>query len=85
MRDTFQCDMDYAFRDLIRKLIDIYQDDLIVISKKRDQHIQHLRMIFQRCRECDISLNPKKLIFGVDKGKLLVILFLKMESRYTLE
>jgi hypothetical protein len=68
---TFQCAMDYDFRDLIRKLIEIYQDDLTAISKKREQHIQHLRMIFQRCREYGISLNPKKSIFGVDKGKLL--------------
>jgi hypothetical protein len=63
--------MDYAFRDLIGKLIEIYQDDLTSISKKREQHIQHLRTIFQRCREYGISLNPKKSIFGVDKGKLL--------------
>jgi hypothetical protein len=63
--------MDYAFRDLIRKLIEIYQDDLTSISKTREQHIQHLRNIFQRCREYDISLNPKKSIFGVNKGKLL--------------
>jgi hypothetical protein len=54
-----------------RKLIEIYQDDLTAISKKREQHIQHLRTIFQRCREYGISLNPKKSIFGVDKGKLL--------------
>jgi hypothetical protein len=63
--------MDYDFRDLIGKLIEIYQDDLTAISKKITQHIQHLRMIFQRCREYGISLNPKKSIFGVDKGKLL--------------
>jgi hypothetical protein len=63
--------MDYAFRDLIRNLIEIYQDDLTAISKTREQHIQHLRTIFQRCREYGISLNPKKSIFGVDKGKLL--------------
>jgi hypothetical protein len=68
---TFQRAMDYDFRDLIGKPIEIYQDDLTTISKKRDQHIQHLRMIFQRCREYVISLNPKKSIFGVDKGKLL--------------
>jgi hypothetical protein len=67
---TFQRAMDYAFRDLIGKLIEIYQDDLTTISKKREQHIQHLRTIFQRCREYGISLNPKKSIFGVDKGKL---------------
>jgi hypothetical protein len=68
---TFQRAMDYAFRDLIRKLIEIYQDDLTAIFKKREQHIKHLRTIFQRRREYGISLNPKKSIFGVDKGKLL--------------
>jgi hypothetical protein len=74
--------MDYAFRDLIEKLIEIYQDDLTTISKKREQCIQHLRTIFQRCREYRIHLNPKKSIFGVDKGKLpQVISFLKIESQ----
>jgi hypothetical protein len=28
-------------------------------------------MIFENSRKYDISLNPKKLIFGIDKGKLL--------------
>ena len=31
---TFQRAMDYAFNDLIGKIIEIYQDDLIVFSKK---------------------------------------------------
>jgi hypothetical protein len=63
--------MDYAFRDIIRNIIEIHQDDLTTISKMREQHIQYLIIIFQRCREYDISLNPKKSIFGFDKGKLL--------------
>jgi hypothetical protein len=41
-RSTFQCAMDYAFRDLVGKIIEIYQDDLTAISKNRTQHIQHL-------------------------------------------
>jgi hypothetical protein len=68
---TFQHAMDYDFMDLIGKLMEIYQDDLTAISKKREQHIQHLRAIFQRCRDYGISLNPMKSIFGVDKGNLL--------------
>jgi hypothetical protein len=68
---TFQHAIDYSFRDLIRKIIEIYKYYLATISKKRDQHIQHLRMIFQRCREYGISLNPKKSICGVEKGNLL--------------
>jgi hypothetical protein len=56
---------------LIGKIIEIYQDDLTVVSKERNAHIQHLRKVFERCRKYGISLNPKKSIFGIDKGKLL--------------
>ena len=31
----------------------------------------HLRQIFERCRKYGISLNPKKCVFAVTKGKLL--------------
>jgi hypothetical protein len=68
---TFKCTMDYSLRDLIGKLIEIYHDDLTTISKNREQYIQHLRTIFQRCREYGISLDPNKSMFGVNKGKLL--------------
>jgi hypothetical protein len=68
---TFQREMDFSFRDLIEKIIEIYQDDLTVVSKERNVHVSHLRTIFERCRKYGISLNPKKSIFGVDKGNLL--------------
>ena len=67
----FQRAMDYAFNDLIGKIIEIYQDDLIVFSKERSDHIAHLRKVFERCRMYGISLNPAKSLLGVDEGKLL--------------
>ena len=65
---TFQREMDFSIRDLIQKIIEIYQDDLIVVSKERKDHISHLRIVFERCRKYGISLNPKKFVFGIDKG-----------------
>jgi hypothetical protein len=53
---TFQRAMDYAFRGLIGKLIEIYQDDLTVFSKDGKTHIGHLKQVFERCREFGISL-----------------------------
>ena len=55
--------MDFAFKELTGKIIEIYQDDLTVFSKERSDHISH--------KSYGISLNPAKSIFGVDEGKLL--------------
>ena len=63
--------MDYAFKEIRGKFIEIYQDDLTVFSKDISDHISHLRQFFEGCREFGISLNPAKSIFGVSEGKLL--------------
>ena len=63
--------MEFAFRDLIQKIIEIYQDDLTFVSKERKDHLSHLRIVFERYRKYGISLNPKKSVFGIDEGKLL--------------
>ena len=55
---TFQGVMDYAFNELIGKIIEIYQDDLTVFSKERSDRITHLKKVFERCRMYGISLNP---------------------------
>ena len=68
---TFQSAMDFAFHELMGKIIEIYQDDLTIFSKKRLDHISHLRHVFERCWKYGISLNPAKSILGVDEGKLL--------------
>jgi hypothetical protein len=67
---TFQRAMDFTFKELMSKFIEIYQDDLIVFSKDRSDHVSHLRQVFERCREYGISLNPAKSVLGVDEGKL---------------
>jgi hypothetical protein len=69
--ETFQRAMDIAFRGLINKCVVVYLDDVTIYSKNKEDHIQHLTQIFERCRKYGISLNPKKTIFGVEEGKLL--------------
>ena len=68
---TFQRAMDYAFKELIGNIIEIYQDNLIVFSKERPSYIGHLKQVFERCRKYSFSLNPAKSVFGIDEGKLL--------------
>jgi hypothetical protein len=61
---TFQRAMDFAFFDYLYKFIVVYQDDITVFLKNRDDHIIHLHKIFDRCRSLGISLNPKKSFWG---------------------
>lgn len=68
---TFQRAMDIAFKDLVSKCIIIYMDDLIVFLKDMSTHLQDLRKVLKKCEQYGISLNPKKCMFGVTKGKLL--------------
>ena len=63
--------MDIAFRGLIGHSVVVYLDDVTVLSKKREDHVFHLKQFFYRCRKYSISLNPKKIIFAVLEGKML--------------
>jgi hypothetical protein len=67
---TFQQAMTYIFHDL-DAIILAYLDDLTAQSKKRTQHLDDLRIIFQRCHQYNIRLNPLKCVFCVTTGCLL--------------
>ena len=68
---TFQRAMNIAFRGLLNKSIVVYLDDITVYSKIWEEHIPHLKAIFERCRRYKISLNPKKRIFTMEEVTLL--------------
>ena len=62
--------MNFAFHD-IKAIVEPYLDDLPAHSRKRVQHPDHLRLIFERCRYYKIHLNPHKCVFCVESGRLL--------------
>jgi hypothetical protein len=67
---TFQRAMTYIFHDLAHIIL-TYLDDLTARSKKRTQHLDDLRIIFQQCHQYNIHLNPLKCVFCVTAGRLL--------------
>jgi hypothetical protein len=62
---------------LIKQSVMVYLDDVIVFSKNKKDHVSHLRVVLEQCRKFDISLNPNKSIFAVEKGKLLGFIVFK--------
>jgi len=61
-RDTFQIEMGIAFIREKDNLIVIYADEIIVFSKTDDEHLQHLKKTFKKCRRYGISLTQRNLI-----------------------
>ena len=59
------------FHDMLHKKIKMYVDDVIVKSKKENNHVQVLRKLFERLRKYKLRLNPTKCSFGVKSRKLL--------------
>ena len=68
---TLQRAMDIALCSLIGCSVVVYLDDVIIFSKKIEEHTFHLKHIFECCRKYGISLNPKKCVFAVIEEKLL--------------
>ncbi|KAG7310988.1 hypothetical protein JYU34_003841 [Plutella xylostella] len=59
---SFQRFMDEVLRDL--EFCYGYIDDIIIYSENQQQHIQHLRQLFQRLADYGILINTSKCVFG---------------------
>ena len=44
-------------------------DDIIILSKTFDQHLDHLNQVFKRLRAVNLKLKPSKCVFGKSELK----------------
>ena len=70
-RATYQRLVTKMFRPLLGKTMEVYIDDMLVMSKKRPDHTTHLQEAFDLLRAYDMKLNPLKCAFGVSVGRFL--------------
>jgi len=66
--------MDKVFSHIMGKCVKVYVDDMVVKSRSHHQHAQDLSTIFSALRQYNLRLNPKKCVFGVDRGKFLGVM-----------
>ena len=62
---TYQHAMQKIFDDMLHKNVECYVDDLVVKSRKREDYLQNLRMVFDRLRRYQLKMNLLKCAFGV--------------------
>ena len=59
------------FRPLLGNTMEAYINDMLVKSRERFDHIQHLQEAFDLLRRYDMKLSPLKCAFGVSSSKFL--------------
>jgi cleavage and polyadenylation specificity factor subunit 1 len=59
---AFQRMMDMVCKNL--SFVFVYLDDILIASRNRREHLEHLRQIFQRLQEHGLFINPSKCQFG---------------------
>ncbi|KAL0440414.1 UNVERIFIED_CONTAM: Transposon Tf2-12 polyprotein [Sesamum latifolium] len=68
---TYRRAMQRIFDDMLHKNVECYVDDLVVKSKKREDHLHDLRKVFEHLRRYKLKMNPSKSAFGVTSEKFL--------------
>ena len=62
---TFQRLMNSVLQEL--PFTFVYLDDILVASKDKQEHLQHLNTVLQRLHQHGLIIRPEKCIFGADK------------------
>ncbi|KAG7579052.1 Reverse transcriptase domain [Arabidopsis thaliana x Arabidopsis arenosa] len=68
---TYQRLVNKMFHDHLGKTMEVYIDDMLVKSVKKEDHIKHLEECFEILNQYQMKLNPAKCSFGVPSGEFL--------------
>ena len=61
---TFQTLMNQILRPYIDKFVLVYLDDILIYSNSDEEHLEHLRLVFEALREYKLYAKPSKCTFN---------------------
>ena len=62
------------FKKQIRRNVEVYVDDMLIKSKKEEDHLDDLKETINTLRQYSMKLNRSKCAFGVSSGKFLMFM-----------
>ena len=63
--------MNNMFAQQIGRNVQVYVDDMLVKSRREEDHLDDLKETFDTLRSYNMKLNPRKCAFRVTVGKFL--------------
>ena len=60
---TFMRLMNEVLKEFLGKFVIVYLDDILIFSKTLEEHVMHIRMVFEKLREEKLLINLKKCSF----------------------
>ncbi|GJP39194.1 hypothetical protein CLOM_g23584 [Closterium sp. NIES-68] len=68
---TFQAEMNHILRPLLDECVVVYLDDILVYSRDMQQHVEHLRRVFEILRRERFYVKLSKSDFALEKVQFL--------------
>jgi hypothetical protein len=68
---TFRRMTKAILKEQMERNVFTYVDDIVVVRRKKETHLQDLPETFANMRRAQLKLNPEKCVFGVSRGKVL--------------
>ena len=59
------------FHNMMHQELEDYVDDIVVKSRRREEHFHVLRKVFERCKAFKLRMNPLKCAFEVSSRNFL--------------
>lgn len=61
---TFQAIMNHILKPILRKCVVVFIDDILIYSKTYEEHLQHVRMVFELLQEHQFQVRLSKCSFA---------------------
>ncbi|CAN6225874.1 unnamed protein product [Urochloa humidicola] len=68
---TFQAIMNHILAPLLRKCVVVFIDDILIYSKTKEEHAQHIKMVFDLLKEHQFKVRLSKCTFAQTQLKYL--------------
>jgi len=78
---TYQRLMNKMFANQLRRSVQVYVDDMLVKSRREENHLKDLEETFSTLHSYNMKVNPSKCAFRVTTGKFLGLPFLPTTTK----